>query len=616
MEAWIVILIVLAIILVFCGVAVDTAFTISFIICTLAILAIVIIGLFIDKKPDKSGNYNYYNHTTRPQTTRQSKPRSARKTNTRSAFPADSEKATQYVEIDESDDEHCIKKRISRKELEEIARDECVGYKSDTDEDYLNGYDDERQDLLDFIATVDLLAKYKNRYTALQNATFVANLIAAEYEKTGGNEDFFDFVLRYCEKMAFNDGGKGTQFKISEEIAKRLEEGESTGAIANRIVNRERSKSASRPDPEKIYPLSDTGNPQIDQFFKISKKLVHRKVHHLPVPEKECEEETERLIREYNPREGKSFYDFFTHAFQFGYLKEKRFNELYFMLYAIASGLKDGLSEDEIDKRLNDIYAQDAIKSKSRSSQPTSTRTREDHQKKTLPYTKFTEKQHSIISISTRVSRKYYYDKVFQKTGQFATEIVNKYHSLVNPETSEKSFYEFTLVTLKKEQKKYEQAYRCLLRIVELVFEGVSDDDAWTRLCREKYVPILETEGTKSGSSSSRSSSRTSSCPHGKRVIMESIDACRFPSIGPSCKSLVDRYDQMIPANIILSDAEYYSKMSEQIRNSRNYSRQAEIVFTILKWIQRGVLTANIREHALSAFPAEFQKPKSKKSKH
>ncbi len=615
MGDWILIFIILAIILVSWGVEVETAFIISLFVCILTPIGFIIYGLIIDKKSDKPSNYNYYNPTTHPQTTRQSKPKSTRKTSSPTTSAPDSEKVREYVEIDESDDEH-IKKRISRKELDEIAKDECVGYKSDTNEDYLNGYDDERQDLLDFIATVDLLAKYKNRYTALQNATFVANLIAAEYEKTGGNEDFFDFVLRYCEKMAFNDGDKGTQFKISEEIAKRLEEGDPSEVIANRIVNRERRKSASRPDPEKIYPLSETGDAQIDRFFTVAKKLVHKKVHHLPAPEEECEEETERLIREYNPRDGKSFYDFFTNAFQFGYLKEKRFNELYFMLYTIASGLKEGLSEDEIEKRINSIYAQDTVKSKSRSSQPASTRAREEGlHKKTLPYTKFTEKQHSIISISTRVSRKFYYNKVFQKTGQFATDIVNKYHSLDNPETSEKSFYEFTLVTLKKEQKKYEQAYRCLLRIVELVFEGVNDDDAWTRLCREKYVPIIE-DDTKSGSSSSQSSRRSSSCPHGKRIIMDSIDACRFPSIGPFCKSLVDRYDQMISSNIILSDAEYYSKMSELIRNSKNYSKPAEIVFTILKWIKRGVLTANIREHALSAFPAEFQKPKSKKSKH
>ena len=481
-------------------------------------------------------------------------------------------------------------------------------------------YDDRRQDLLDFIAVVDALAKYKNRYSALQNSTYVARLLIDEYEESGTDEDFFDFVMDKCRGMYFDSATKGPEYKMSEEIVKGLRSGESARKVSKRIIDRTTGASikTSRPAPEEIYPISKTGNPQIDKFVSITRVLIHTKVRHLAPSEKEweCNKEVDRIVKQYKPREEKDFNDFFTKAFQFGYLNEPRFQELYFMLYNVSEALKEGLSEAEVIRRIRSVYAEDRpARPRINASEQTVTTPKQEEPSESIPYYTFTSRQHMMVALASRVSRECYGHKLFRKTALLTVNLINRYHRLDSSEqVREKEYYTFSIVAKRKENKKYAPVYNCILQIVDLTFGNkVSYDQAWDILTRGEIKDILPSNQAKLKDSQKKP--RPNGCPQGKKHLINTIYACNMTSMTEACVAITHKLDANLDARRPLTEQEYFNDLLRLLKGQKKKSQADTILMYILRCKINNVPDVSFPALMVSQFPSLYTKPQGSKKR-
>ena len=473
-------------------------------------------------------------------------------------------------------------------------------------------YDDKRQDLLDFIAVVDALAKYKNRYSALQNSAYVARLLIDEYEESGTDEDFFEFVMDKCRGMYFDNATKGPEYKMSEEIVKSLKSGASPGKVSKQIIDRTTGSTlrTSRPDPEEIYPVSKTGNPQIDKFVKIARILLHTKVSHLTPSEKECDKEVDRIVKQYKPREEKNFNDFFTKAFQFGYLNEPRFQELYFMLYNVAEALKEGLSEAEVIRRIKSVYAEDKVAKPRIASSETAEQVsvREDNDE-SIPYYTFTNRQHMMVALSSRVSRECYGHKLFRKASKLTVDIINRYHQLdPSEQVGEKAYYTFSIVAKRKEQKKFAAVYNCILQIVELSFDGkTSPEQAWEALSRGEIKDILPVKKDKTAATRQP---RPNGSPLGKKHLINTIYACHMTHLTEACVAITHQLDEKLDAKRPMEEKEYYKDLIRLLKGQQKKTQVDMVLIYILQCKINNVPDVSFPAIMVSQFPSLYTKTK------
>lgn len=473
-------------------------------------------------------------------------------------------------------------------------------------------YYDKRQDLLDFIAVVDTLAKYKNRYSALQNSTYVARLLIDEYEESGSDEDFFDFVMNKCRGMYFDNATKGPEYKMSEEIVKSLKSGASPSKVSKQIIDRTtgRTLRTSRPDPEEIYPISQTGNPQIDKFVKIARILLHTKVSHLSPSEKECNKEVDRIVKQYKPREEKDFNDFFTKAFQFGYLNEPRFQELYFMLFNVAESLKEGLSETEVIRRIKSVYAEDKVaKPRFASSEAIEQVSAHEDNDESIPYYSFTNRQHMMVTLASRVSRECYSHKLFRKTSKLTVDLINRFHQLAPSEQiGEKAYYTFSIVTKRKEQKKLASVYNCILQIVELSFDGkTSPEQAWEVLSSGEIKDILPVKKEKSVATPQP---RPNGSPQGKKHLINTIYACNMTNLTEACVAVTHQLDERLDAKRPLEENEYYKDLLRLLKGQHKKSQVDMVLIYILQCKINNVPDVSFPALMVSQFPGLYTKTK------
>lgn len=475
----------------------------------------------------------------------------------------------------------------------------------------LEDYNDNRQDLLDFAAAMSDSDIYKNRYSALQNTSYVVRLISEEYEASGKEVGFYDFVLAFCEKMKFQNGDEA--FRIAEGVATSLKSRKHStkGEVSRPSI----TTKVKRPSPESIYPLPQSGDENVKEFVEIAKVLLHKRVRHLKTSEKENEEEIRRIVGTYRPRTGKSFSDFFANQFQFGYLTEKRFQDLYYLLFQIAQAKKDGLSKAEVIRRVDSVYHSEKPEKKQNPEQRIDTG-RKSSERKTVeatPYNAYTQIQHRIISIASRISRTYYENFIFRRTGSLAIALINKFHKAPEDTISERTFYTINLSVLQKDDKKNAPAYAILIDVVNFVFEGMSEDDVIHRITLDKRMPPLP-QNTSPIADPKPPKIKTevrSSCLIGRKALIKTIKECGLFARTQDCINLAFYLDSTLDPSIQLSEHEYYKALNSVIAAKRMNSFNSQLLSYILQCKIKEVPDVSMRSFVGTKFPAAYRPQKA-----
>lgn len=476
-----------------------------------------------------------------------------------------------------------------------------------TPQDVLEEYNDSRQDLLDFAAAMSDSDAYKNRYTALQNTSFVVKLLTEQYEASTKEVGFYDFVLDFCERMKFQSGDDA--YMIAEELATKLKNKKHDASEKAKVP--QASTATYRPSPESIYPLTRTGDKDVDEFIDIAKELLHKRIRHLKTSEKENEVEIGRVVRKYRPREGKSFADFFSNQFQFGYLKEKRFQELYFLLSQIAQAKIEGLSKSEIIRRIDATYRVDDSEESQEQAHigKTEREVPRKRRAKDTPYIAYSDAQHRIISVATRITRTYYDNKLFRRTGALAVDLVNKFHEAPEGTISERTFYTINLSGLQKDDKKNATVYAILIDVVNFVFQGMSEDDVIRRIFLDKrmpYVPQKELEAIEEKRGNSKAE-RPSSCPSGRSALIKTIKECGMLAKTQECINLAVFLDSTLNRKIQLSEIDYYKALKSVIKVKQMDSFNSRLLSFILDFKIKEVPDASMRAFVEPRFPSAYR---------
>lgn len=482
----------------------------------------------------------------------------------------------------------------------------------------LHGYDDWKQDVIDYVAAVHLAGQFKNRYSAMQSAIFVANKIILEFLASDGNTDFFSFVLKRCDEMPFSTPSEKLVYDLNGEIAKMLASGAKEGEIKRHIENKlSNSEKGNRPRPEDIYPLESTGNADIDSFARLAKAVSHIRLKHLNISDEEIDEGLGVAGKKYNKREWKTFEDYFSNAFQFGYLTERRFQRLYTILYNIAKAKQDGLSNTEIIRQVGDLYVIDEKKNKqtieAKKVAPQSND--DDRANDIIPYRSFTKEEHSIIAVASRVTRELYHHRLFKRTARIAIDFINKYHKLPPAEVlPEKQYITLSAALLKREDSLMSTVYDTIVHITDCIFSGKSEEDTFNEL-KERELKTFVESGTISGNKGKK---QIVSVAHSAYLDLKgAVVASEIPSDKMDLMPLAEHLNDLCNRNYS-TKAQYYKAMLALInQNGARSFQQQEI--KVMKYILLCKVNdaPNVSFRALvgSKFPELYRKqaPKSRK---
>lgn len=402
------------------------------------------------------------------------------------------------------------------------------------DEEYLSsvsffGYEDWKQDILDYVAAVDMLSKLKNRYSALQSATFVANKLILEYLSTDGSKNFFEYIMQRCEEMPFSVPAELLAYGVNSDIAKMLADKTDLTIVGQSVREyMEKNGRSSRPKPEEIYPIESTGDPEIDSFAHLAKIVAHTKLKHLQIDDSDIDESIDCARKNYKQREWKSFEDYFSNAFQFGYLTERRFQRLYFILYNIAQAKLEGATNSNIVQQLGNLYVIDPAKKRV---EPGDEQTGQKLQHEfasdeSLPFYTFTKEEHAIIAVTSRITRELYHHRLFRKTAAITIGLINRYHKLTREDAmSERQYFQLSIGMLKREDKNMQGVYEAIIRIVNSVFSGMNEAQAYAEVKREVLQPFVDT-GIMKGKQTVKKDIRG----YAYESLLTSIRACEFPA--------------------------------------------------------------------------------------
>ena len=444
-------------------------------------------------------------------------------------------------------------------------------------------YDDWRQDLLDFTKTVNDISLMKNRYSVLQNATYVANKIINEYNASSQGEDFYSFVMKKCEEMSFAEGDEKLIIDVTGEIAQLAKDGKKRDEIVDIIQERIPDvEIANRPQPEEMYPIAHTGDSEIDAFSDLAVVLAHKRLHHLNISEKEFEDVLKKSRKDYSSREWQSYYDFFTHTLQFGYLREKRFQRLYLILFLIAQGLSDGLSKDEIIHQIDSIFVVEEGSEREQEAIVKTAAERENDSEETIPFYRYSREEHRIIYVSSRVSRKLCDNAIFRKTVDLAIMIINKYHKVI-PSMPERQYISFTTNSLKKENPRYAQAYDLIFRISESIFAGQGENETYSILLKGYLAPFLSVASQKANSITNKASEKKSIKDLARKELDRAIVECKMNSYTNECRDIVAQLHPSCP-NTVTSKYAYFRSLQNSI-DRHSYSGTSRSAASILSYI-------------------------------
>ena len=490
----------------------------------------------------------------------------------------------------------------------------------------LLGYDDWKQDVIDYVAAVHLMGQFKNRYSAMQSAVFVANKIILEFLDSDGEIDFFTFVQKKCDEMPFSTPSEKIVYDLNGELAKMISSGAKKEDLSSHIEKRlSAQEKGSRPRPEDIYPLESTGDTEIDSFARLAKAVSHIKLKHLHISDDEIDESIKIAGQEYNKREWKSFEDYFSHAFQFGYLTERRFQRLYTIFYNIAKAKKDGLSNVEIIKQVGNLYVIDKGKKP-----PTKTiealasiKTKESSDNDIIQYRSFSKEEHIIIAVASRVTRELYHNRLYKKTAQIAIELINQYHKSPSDQVlPEKQYLTVSASIHKRDNSLMSGVYDVIVHITDCVFAGKNELDTYEEIRRDELAHLLDNEHL-SGKKDKDKNNAPPIAQYAFSDLRRSIDACGFPPRAIDLLPLANHLDGLCHGHYETKQ-QYFRTMLSRINNSLSMQfgkKEIQVMKYIVQCRINDVPNVSFRALVISRFPELFRNTKperknKKKAKH
>ena len=476
----------------------------------------------------------------------------------------------------------------------------------------LFGYDDWKQDAIDYVSAVHLMGQFKNRYSAMQSAVFVANKIILEFLDSDGETDFFTFVQNKCNEMPFSTPSEKIVYDINGEIAKMISSGAKKEDIYSHIENNlSAQEKGSRPRPEDIYPLENTGDAEIDSFASLAKAVSHIKLKHLHISDDDIDESIKSACREYKKRDWKSFEDYFTHAFQFGYLTERRFQRLYNILYNIAKAKEDGLSNVDVLRRIGNLYVIDKSKdTRAKESDTQSTRTKNEiSNKDIIPYHYFSKEEHSIIAVASRVTRALYHHRLYKKTAPIAIELINNYHKLPSDQAlPEKQYLTVSASILKRDNSLMSGVYDTIVHIIDCIFSGKNENDTYEEIKRDELGPLIDA-GLLAGEKKRNVSKEIPVAQYALRELKRSIDACCFPPSAIDLIPLADHLDKLCFGRYE-TKLQYFKTMLARVDNSvsKQYGKkEIQVMKYLIQCKINDVPDVSFRALVVSRFPELFR---------
>ena len=472
---------------------------------------------------------------------------------------------------------------------------------------------DWRQDLMEYLVIQHGLGNLKNRYTALQNATFVAGVLIREYMDSPKKKDFFDYIMERCGEMRFSSPLENFAYGLNADIVVKLKSKEPSDAIYSYAKTKSAEyDSAHRPQPEYLYPLPKTGDAQMDRFAKLAIELTHTRLRHLRIHRKDVKEAMAELSVNPLRREYHNFADYFSHAFQFGYLTEKRFQRLYFLLYNIAQSISLGYSDSQIKHQINNLYVVEGSKRQDMVS---------DHYEKSkrssshgaaleaIPYSEFNEKEHQIVSVAARVSREYCQHPLFKKTAKLAIDLINQYHQ-VETDSTEKAFFSVSISMLKKQKPHLAQAYGLIASIASHIFNGKDEKQTYL-LIKSDYFQKPAYPKRKSASSKKTSPKREGMDVRLKNDLINAVLACRMRRGESQCLDLMNTLHASCNLATIQSSKEYYLKLRNALgvyRYMKGFKEVAPVVDYILYCKMNDVSDVSMMALVGSKFPLLYSR--------
>lgn len=473
------------------------------------------------------------------------------------------------------------------------------------------GYEDWKQDILDYVAAVNMMSKLKNRYSALQSATFVANKLILEYLTTDGSKNFFEYIMQRCKEMPFSVPSEQLAYGVNSDIARMLADKTELTAVGESVKKYvENYRKNSRPKPEELYPIESTGDPEIDSFAELAKIVAHTKLKHLQIENSDIDESLESARKNYNKREWKSFEDYFSHAFQFGYLTERRFQRLYYILYNIAQAKLEGATNSDIVQQLGNLYVIDPTKKKA---EPGDEKTgqklhNEFASDESLPFYTFTKEEHAIIAVASRITRELYHHRLFRKTAAITIGLINRYHKLKREEAmSERQYFSLSISLLKREDRNMQGVYETIMRIVNSVFSGMSEAQAYAEVRRENLRPFVN-----SGVITKDKSAKSGIASNAFSSLITSIRACSFPTEATGLISLANKLSDNCGGQFD-SKVGYYKALQGKLDNQSIRSSADMITIKAMRYILQckinDVPDVSFRALVGSKFPELYRRP-------
>lgn len=467
---------------------------------------------------------------------------------------------------------------------------------------------DWRQDLIEYLVIQHGLGNLKNRYTVLQNATFVAGVLIREYMDSPKKKDFFDYIMERCGEMRFSSPLESFAYGLNADIVAKLKSKESSDAIYSYAKKKSAEyDSAHRPQPEYLYPLPKTGDAQMDRFAKLAIELTHTRLRHLRIHRKDVKEAMAELSVNPIRREYQNFSDYFSHTFQFGYLTEKRFQRLYFLLYNIAQSISQGYSDAQIRHQINNLYVVEGKKRQDKNGGFEERTKRSVSQSVTLepiPYSEFSEKEHQIVSVAARVSREYCEHPLFKKTAKLAIDLINQYHK-IETDSTEKAFFTVSISLLKKQKPQLSQAYSLIASIAKYIFDGNGEQQTYLLIKRDYFQKPTHRK-QKPGSTKRTSSNRDGMVAHLRNDLISAVLACKMRRGESQCLELIKALHDSCNSIAVQSSKEYYLKLRNAMgmyRYMKGFKEVAPVVDYILYCKMNGVSDVSMMALVGSKFP-------------
>ena len=196
-----------------------------------------------------------------------------------------------------------------------------------------------------------------------------------------------------------------------------------------------------------------------------------------------------------------------------------------------------------------------------------------------------------------------------------AIDLVNKFLEVKEETISERTFYTINLSGLQKEDRKLSTVYAILIDVVNLVFQGMTEDEVFLRVSLDKRMPPLPQNKTekKEPRRSTEMEKQRSSCLVGKKALIKTIKECGLADRAQECINLAVYLDSTLNPSIKLSEVDYFKALKSVIEVRQMNSFNSRLLSYILDCKINEVPDVSMRSLVASKFPTVYRSKKTNK---